>query len=134
MCVYRTGSSWLHMVPWGIRYILNWIKNHYGDVPILVTENGCSDRNSSMEDTHRVNYLSAYINNVLKGTCKNTIIHVHIQYNIHVTSRYKARVRRAVVLEASFCVFLKHRSQVCVGMPEVDQPWYFPKYATCLDR
>ncbi|XP_064642636.1 lactase/phlorizin hydrolase-like isoform X2 [Lineus longissimus] len=62
-----SGSSWLFGVPWGCRKLLGWIKNTYNDPEIFITENGVSDRNSSMEDTHRVWYYKNYINNVLKA-------------------------------------------------------------------
>ena len=65
----RSGSSWLRVTPFGIRKVLRWIKEKYGDVPIYITENGFSD-NGALEDTDRVNYYNQYINNVLKGNRK----------------------------------------------------------------
>ncbi|XP_069134731.1 LOW QUALITY PROTEIN: lactase/phlorizin hydrolase-like [Argopecten irradians] len=62
-----SGSGWLKVTPFGIRKMLNWIKNHYGDTPIYVTENGVSDRNGSLPDVHRINYYRSYINEVLKA-------------------------------------------------------------------
>jgi len=62
-----SGSDWLHVVPWGLRRILVWISNEYGDVDIIVAENGMSDRNSSMQDDHRVYYYKHYVNNVLQA-------------------------------------------------------------------
>ncbi|XP_063417586.1 lactase-like protein [Mytilus trossulus] len=62
-----SGSSWLKLTPWGIRKALNWMRNHYGNVPIYVTENGISDRNGSLHDDHRIFYYKHYINNVLKA-------------------------------------------------------------------
>ncbi|XP_060064598.1 uncharacterized protein LOC132544951 [Ylistrum balloti] len=62
-----SGSNWLWVTPWGIRKMLNWIKNHYGDTPVYVTENGVSDRNGSLPDVHRINYYRSYINEVLKA-------------------------------------------------------------------
>ena len=50
----------------GKRYLLNWIKRAYGDVPIYITENGYGD-NGTMHDTGRVAYYREYINNVMKG-------------------------------------------------------------------
>ena len=55
------------MVPWGLRHLLNYIKENYGNPPVLITENGVSDRNATLQDEHRVNYYREYINNVLKG-------------------------------------------------------------------
>ncbi|XP_069110088.1 lactase/phlorizin hydrolase-like [Argopecten irradians] len=62
-----SGSSWLTVTPFGIRRMLNWIKSHYGDVPVYITENGISDRNGSLSDDHRIFYYKHYINEVLKA-------------------------------------------------------------------
>ncbi|XP_021358662.1 lactase-phlorizin hydrolase-like, partial [Mizuhopecten yessoensis] len=62
-----SGSNWLWVTPFGLRKMLNWIKNHYGDLPVYVTENGVSDRNGSLSDVHRINYYRSYINEVLKA-------------------------------------------------------------------
>nr|XP_022342919.1 uncharacterized protein LOC111136393 isoform X1 [Crassostrea virginica] len=63
----KSGSDWLRVVPYGIRMILRWIKKEYPSVPILITENGLSDRNGSLVDTWRIDYFKTYINEVLKG-------------------------------------------------------------------
>jgi len=63
----KTGSSWLQIVPWGIRRLLVWLDNEY-KVPIYVTENGVSTKDVyELEDTQRVNYYKSYINEVLKA-------------------------------------------------------------------
>ena len=63
----RSGSSWLYVVPWGIRHLLNFIKDNYGDPEIYITENGVSDNNGTLEDDHRVYFYKHYTNEVLKG-------------------------------------------------------------------
>lgn len=65
--VNSSGSEWLKVVPWAFRRLLVWIKDHYGNVPIMVTENGVSDRNGSLTDDHRISYYKQYINEMLKG-------------------------------------------------------------------
>jgi len=58
-------------VPWGIRKALNWIKDHYNNPEVLITENGTADdaeHHGSLNDQQRIRYLTGYINNVLKGT------------------------------------------------------------------
>lgn len=65
--INRSGSDWLRVVPYGIRMTLRWIKKEYPATPILVTENGLSDRNGSLVDTWRIEYYRSYINEVLKG-------------------------------------------------------------------
>lgn len=64
----RSGSDWLKVTPFGLRKILNWIKIHYNNVPVYVTENGISDTNGSLTDLHRIHYYRTYINEMLKGT------------------------------------------------------------------
>ena len=66
----RSGSSWLHVTPFGIRKVLNWLKRKYNNVPVYVTENGVSDRNATLRDFHRVHFYRTYINEVLKGNNK----------------------------------------------------------------
>ena len=63
----KAASSWLSIVPWGMRRLLGWIKEHYGDVPIYITENGMSQSEMDIKDELRVKYFKAYINEVLKG-------------------------------------------------------------------
>jgi lactase-phlorizin hydrolase len=68
-----SGSAWLHVVPWGFRKVLNWIKDTYGNPRIIITENGVSDVIEEGEvgpflnDTLRIGYLRAYINQLLKA-------------------------------------------------------------------
>ena len=64
---FRSGSSWLKVVPWGLRRLLNFIKDNYNDPEIIITENGMSDRNSTIQDDHRIYYYRHYINEMLKG-------------------------------------------------------------------
>lgn len=65
--IYRSGTSWLYVVPFGIRRLANWVKQQYGDVPIYFTENGVSDNTGTLEDYARIRYLRSYTNEVLKG-------------------------------------------------------------------
>ena len=63
-----SGSSWLKVSPFGFRRILNFIKNEYGNPPIIITENGISERGSiDLNDYHRSYYYEQYLNQVLKG-------------------------------------------------------------------
>lgn len=52
------------MVPFGFRKLLNWIKNTYDNVPVIVTENGYADFNG-LQDKTRVSYYSHYLNALL---------------------------------------------------------------------
>ncbi|XP_050512615.1 myrosinase 1-like isoform X4 [Diabrotica virgifera virgifera] len=60
----KTASSWLRVVPWGLRKLLNWIKFTYGDIPIIITENGVSEDGSSLEDDIRTDYYQQHLSAV----------------------------------------------------------------------
>lgn len=36
----QAASEWLYVVPWGIRKLLNYVKEKYHNPPIYITENG----------------------------------------------------------------------------------------------
>lgn len=65
-CWNTTESGWLRVNPWGIRRLLKWIKDRYGNPPVYVTENGVSDKGEMM-DYSRARYYTLYINEVLKA-------------------------------------------------------------------
>ncbi|XP_069470085.1 lactase/phlorizin hydrolase [Ambystoma mexicanum] len=55
-------------VAWGLRRLLNWVKEEYGDVPIYITENGVATENKTdFEDTNRIFYYKTYIDEALKA-------------------------------------------------------------------
>ncbi|KAJ8045999.1 Lactase-phlorizin hydrolase [Holothuria leucospilota] len=62
-------SGWLKPVPWGLRGLLNWIKDEYNDPDIFITENGISTaEDSQLDDSDpRITFYRAYINEVLKA-------------------------------------------------------------------
>uniref|UniRef100_A0A6I8SDS0 Lactase, gene 2 n=1 Tax=Xenopus tropicalis TaxID=8364 RepID=A0A6I8SDS0_XENTR len=66
-----TSSPWISVVPWGIRRLLNFVKEEYatGSLPLYITGNGMpTAHNVEMyNDPTRVDYLKAYINEVLKA-------------------------------------------------------------------
>lgn len=45
------------VVPWGFRKSLNYLKKKYGNVEIIITENGYAD-DGRLEDTDRIEYLA----------------------------------------------------------------------------
>ncbi len=63
----RSASSWLRIAPWGLRKLLNYIKERYNDPKIIITENGYSDKAGYLDDSMRIYYYKYNINNVLKG-------------------------------------------------------------------
>lgn len=55
-------------VAWGLRRLLNWIKEEYGDPEIYVTENGVPTApKTTVDDTDRIFYYKTYIDEALKG-------------------------------------------------------------------
>ena len=60
----KTSMNW-NVVPWGIRKMLGWIAERYGNIPIYVTENGCAvdepDREVAAEDEFRCDFYESYI-------------------------------------------------------------------------
>ncbi|XP_026184945.1 klotho [Mastacembelus armatus] len=55
------------VVPWGLRKALNWVKEHYSDVPVYVMANGVQEDPAHFKDSLRVYYLYNYINEALKA-------------------------------------------------------------------
>ena len=45
----------MQVVPWGFRKLLNWIAKEYNNPPVIITENGFSDR-GELNDRDRVDY------------------------------------------------------------------------------
>ena len=64
----RSASSFLYVYPPGMRGMLKWIKNTYNNPTVIVTENGVSDHTGTLDDQPRIDYLKAYINELIKGT------------------------------------------------------------------
>lgn len=56
------------VVAWGLRRLLNWIKEEYGDPEIYITENGvATEAQTTWDDSARVFFYKAYIDEALKG-------------------------------------------------------------------
>ncbi|KAK5918081.1 hypothetical protein CgunFtcFv8_002878 [Champsocephalus gunnari] len=55
------------VVPWGLRKALNWVTEHYRDVPVYVMANGVQEDPARFKDSLRVYYLYNYINEALKA-------------------------------------------------------------------
>ncbi|ESO84673.1 hypothetical protein LOTGIDRAFT_131754, partial [Lottia gigantea] len=59
-------TSYFATVPWGMRYILEYIKDMYKNPEVYVTENGF-DGCGTMLDQGRIDYIKGYSNNVLQA-------------------------------------------------------------------
>lgn len=55
----ESASSWLRVVPWGLRKLLNWIDKTYDHPEIFVTENGVSDK-GGLDDNTRITYYKVF--------------------------------------------------------------------------
>ncbi|CAN1238034.1 Putative beta-glucosidase 41 [Linum grandiflorum] len=65
------ASSWLRIVPWGIRKLMNYVKDKYGNPHVIITENGMDDPNSpfisrekALQDEKRIEYHRDYLSNL----------------------------------------------------------------------
>ncbi|NXS17264.1 LPH hydrolase, partial [Mystacornis crossleyi] len=73
--VKRVDSSWPssaltdhRAVAWGLRRLLNWIKEEYGNPPIYIIENGVGIKTKSdVDDNARIFYYKTYIDEALKA-------------------------------------------------------------------
>src|SRR5699024_6022589 len=61
-----TVAYWLKVVPYGMRKILVWIKDKYGNLPVLIAENGYPD-SGGLDDYKRADYYKSYMFEVLKA-------------------------------------------------------------------
>lgn len=68
----RANSIWLYIVPEGMRHLMNYIKQKYGNPTVIITENGMDDPNSiliplkqALKDEKRVKYHNDYLTNLL---------------------------------------------------------------------
>ncbi|XP_074566497.1 beta-glucosidase 6-like [Curcuma longa] len=67
----KAFSIWLYIVPQGIRSLMNYIKDKYGNPLVIITENGMDDFNNqfistkhALKDKKRIKYHSDYLSNL----------------------------------------------------------------------
>lgn len=72
-----TDMEW-PVVPWGLREMLLWIKDRYGNPPIYITENGCATPDvildGKCEDPRRISFLKGYLGGVHEAIAKGADI------------------------------------------------------------
>uniref|UniRef100_A0A7N0UDD7 Beta-glucosidase n=1 Tax=Kalanchoe fedtschenkoi TaxID=63787 RepID=A0A7N0UDD7_KALFE len=68
----RANSIWLYIVPGGLRSLMNYIKQKYGNPTVIITENGMDDPNSifislkdALKDAKRIKYHNDYLTSLL---------------------------------------------------------------------
>ncbi|XP_074561488.1 beta-glucosidase 25-like isoform X1 [Curcuma longa] len=62
----NAASGWLHIVPWGIRKLMNYIKDNYDNPLVIITENGMDDPSftsldKALNDYKRIQFHSDYL-------------------------------------------------------------------------
>ncbi|NXS97457.1 LPH hydrolase, partial [Jacana jacana] len=70
----QTASSWIHVVPWGLRRLLKFVSQEYTGrkIPIYVAGNGMPAEDP-INDTLQVDYFRRYINEALKAVKLDTV-------------------------------------------------------------
>ncbi|XP_063017664.1 lactase/phlorizin hydrolase [Melospiza melodia melodia] len=67
----QAASSWVHVVPWGLRRLLKFVSQEYtgSKIPIYIAGNGVptGDTGDLLNDTLRVDYFRRYIDEALKA-------------------------------------------------------------------
>lgn len=68
----KANAIWLYIVPRGMRNLMNYIKQKYGNPLIIITENGMDDPNklfgsieNALKDEKRIKYHNDYLTNLL---------------------------------------------------------------------
>ncbi|XP_075985561.1 myrosinase 1-like [Anticarsia gemmatalis] len=59
-----TASTWFYQYPPGIRGQLVWLKEHYGDMKFMITENGLATF-GGLNDQDRIDYYESYLKQLL---------------------------------------------------------------------
>ncbi|GAB2287685.1 hypothetical protein Dimus_022051 [Dionaea muscipula] len=69
-----TAIDWIYIYPKGIRYMTKYVKEKYGDAPIIITENGVAEANNStlpinkaVQDYQRIRYHRLHLTSLLKA-------------------------------------------------------------------
>ncbi|OWM81223.1 hypothetical protein CDL15_Pgr007254 [Punica granatum] len=74
----RAASRWLHIVPWGIRKFAIYVRDKYGNPPVIITENGMDELNrpyvtltKALQDDRRIDYHRDYLSNLSAAIREN---------------------------------------------------------------
>ncbi|CAH2240968.1 jg19725 [Pararge aegeria aegeria] len=70
---YYGSSHMLPVFPGGLRKVMNWLKKQYGDIDILITENGFTTSGAQLDDYDRVDFLEESLNEVLVSIKEDNI-------------------------------------------------------------
>jgi len=83
----HSASSWLRVVPYGIRNMLNWVQNNYNNykTPWFITENGYSSEPSDCDknlDVDKTQYLVSHVNEIYKAIQDGVNIQKYIFWSL----------------------------------------------------
>ncbi|KAE9597346.1 putative beta-glucosidase [Lupinus albus] len=85
----RANSIWLYIVPQGMRSLMNYIKQKYGNPPVVITENGMDDPNSpftsvkdALKDEKRIQYLNGYLSELLASIKDGCNVKGHFVWSV----------------------------------------------------
>ncbi|KAJ8710550.1 hypothetical protein PYW08_009065 [Mythimna loreyi] len=88
-------SELMSIYPRGLREIMLWVKQQYGDVEILITENGYSTGGSSLEDDARISFVRDHLEQVIlsieEGVNVTGYIYWALMDNFEWTSGYNSK-------------------------------------------
>ncbi|CAH1957668.1 unnamed protein product [Acanthoscelides obtectus] len=69
----KGGPDWFSIWPMGLRKVLNWLKETYGDHEIVITENGLSDNTGDIQDPHRIQYIRDHLSACLDAIYEDNV-------------------------------------------------------------
>ncbi|XP_052745507.1 myrosinase 1 [Bicyclus anynana] len=69
----KSSSFWFYVYPPGMRKLLSWVKDQYGDVEIVITENGYSSTGTELNDIDRIKYYRDHLEQVLLAIHKDKV-------------------------------------------------------------
>ena len=77
----------MRFAPFGLRKVLNWIKDKYKNIPVFITEVGFPDDTGTSQDNTRVKFYTEYSNEVLKGKLDKILVCMcfFLKHQIEVT-------------------------------------------------
>ena len=71
---HRSSIADVRFAPFGLRKVLNWIKDKYKNIPVYITEAGFPDDTGTSQDNTRVKFYTEYSNEVLKGKLDKILV------------------------------------------------------------
>jgi len=101
----------LQVVPWGLRNTLNWIKKEYGNIPVLITENGYADY-GEIDDRDRVKSI------VVSGTAR--ISHRNPTGSCYIIAKLTVQMSTAVTL---FYQITRIIWQIMISADSINRVW-----------